>query len=158
MNNYRCFIQHWIFTLITAIGLFWSWDKGFLQLILESDVSRMCIVNFVAMISVIVLLGYGSLVYQTKTLLVRKLVDLAWFVAALAPQIGLLGTVVGLMTLFSATNFDLSNPDAVHATMSVVFTGMKTIFLTTFTGVLVGIVLKNFTYHLEQFLVDHEYI
>lgn len=76
----------------------------------------------------------------------RAPVDLGWFLVDLAVRLGLLGTIIGFILIFSSlSNINLSGGDDLKNLLIAMSGGMGTALLTTLTG-LVGASMLSFQY------------
>ena len=166
------FLRWWLFTCLILLGSFGAFYYGFFQNVWEQDFTKLSflvtglLVYFTAKagsiswkLSSLSILphAYGQAAHSSEWRLkeLKKLnndAEKGWFVSDLVMTVGMVGTVIGFMTmLVGLGDVDVSNVSTVQDLIKKLGYGMSTALYTTLFGLVCGSLLK-----VQYFNIDCE--
>jgi len=135
--------------------------KGGLVLLWEQDQTKLSILLLVIFIHMSIWCGYKTWRLsrfldrdETEKYLVEKiegLMESGWFASDLCLSIGMVGTVIGFITMMSGfATIDVSNMTTVQDMIKGLGAGMSTALYTTLVGLICSALLKIQYFNLSQ--------
>lgn len=160
LNKYKLFLRWWLFVTLVFIGGVYCWNLGLFQEIWDKDITKL---SFVIM----AIFGYMSLWCGVKTWQIsamprdqknkihladhharskkiKELSEVGWFISDIFLTMGMIGTLVGFIVMFSSgfASIDISNIKAAQAALAHIAVGMSTALYTTLIGLVSSALLK----------------
>jgi len=161
MVKHTLFLKWWLFmAAVTALTAYFI-IKGGLVLLWEQDQTKLSILLLVIFIHMSIWCGYKTWRLsrfldrdETEKYLVEKiegLMESGWFASDLCLSIGMVGTVIGFITMMSGfATIDVSNMTTVQDMIKGLGAGMSTALYTTLVGLICSALLKIQYFNLSQ--------
>jgi uncharacterized membrane protein YfhO len=133
----------WISFLIAnaAIG-FWLINLGVPVWVIENDFTFLSVIIFFLYVGSVISLWWESVVNRTP----EERFSVQWFIAQHLTVVGLLGTVIGLMTgvavLSEQSNIDPNDIESITTVLTSLFLSLSTALVTTIVGIVASLLLK----------------
>ena len=155
----------WLITVITLSGAFPLWQYGVFSDIYNADVTGIHLVIYSVFLLATVLTGFaawrtnlsgtrGQTGHFNKT--TQKIVDVCWFCSETMMTLGLIGTIAGMIYLFSMIfgDIDPSSPESLKEALGHMARGLSTAMYTTICGMIGALIIKVQLMNIEFDKVD----
>ena len=141
----------WLITTVTLCGIYPLWTFGIFVDIYEADVTSIHLIIYAVFLLATVLTGLAA--WRTSTSekhtghynrSTTKIVDMGWFLSESMMTLGLIGTVAGMIYLFSMIfgDIDVGNPESLKEALSHMARGLSTAMYTTICGMIGALIIK----------------
>jgi len=141
----------WLITTITLCGVYPLWTFGIFGDIYMADVTSIHLIIYAVFVLATILTGIAA--WRTNTSDRRtghynktttKIVDICWFLSESMMTLGLIGTIAGMIYLFSMIfgDIDVSDPDSLKEALSHMARGLSTAMYTTICGMIGALITK----------------
>lgn len=152
------FLRWWLLIVLISIASIFCYYLGFFKEIFIKDTSYLCNVIYILFLVGTVWCGWNTWqVSNKKNFKIENNLEIGWFISELCLTIGMIGTVIGFIIMFSGEYLSNINPDNAQSIMSLigsVANGMSTALYTTLVGLICSSLLKiqyfNLEYHLNK--------
>lgn len=151
MTNRWLFLRWTLVVILVLVGSFIVWQLGGFQSAWRLDATKLTF--FILFVLAITTCHCGRLSWELTNLLdsgnknglgkIETKLEHGWFAAGLCELLGYLGTIAGLIMVFTAfeapSNYD---PESIKKLITAIYPGFQTAFITTLTGLISGILLR----------------
>ena len=161
MVKHMLFLKWWLFmAAVTALGAFFA-TQGGLGVLWEQDQTKLSFLLLLIFTHMSAWCGYKTWRLskfldrdETEKYLVEKIEELmeaGWFASDLCLSIGMVGTVIGFITMMSGfATIDVSDMTTVQDMIKGLGSGMATALYTTLVGLICSSLLKIQYFNLSQ--------
>jgi len=161
MIKHTLFLKWWLFFTIVIVAAIYAASMGLVRTVWENDATKLSFLLFGILTFMSVWCGHKTWKMskvvdseEPKRGLVEHiehLTEVGWFTSDLCLTIGMVGTVVGFITMLSGfTDLDVSKIDTVQALIKELGIGMSTSLYTTLAGLICSLLLKIQYFNLNQ--------
>lgn len=161
MQKYKALFLWWIVVLTTLFGVFWADYFGLVERVWVEDVTMFTSIITAIFTGTMLYLGwlawkvsrYGSYVEMES---IKKGGETCWFISEQLMALGMLGTVIGLIHMFTVAFGDISNvdQDSLTKTLSSLWIGLGIALFTNAAGLITSIIVKFTTYFVTYDVSD----
>jgi hypothetical protein len=161
MPRHTLFLKWWLFmAAVTALAVYSALQGGIL-LLWERDQTKLSFLLLIIFAQMSIWCGYKTWRLsrfldseKTEKYLVEKIEELmeaGWFASDLCLSIGMVGTVIGFITMMSGfSTIDVSDMTTVQDMIKGLGSGMSTALYTTLVGLVCSALLKIQYFNLSQ--------
>ena len=161
MIKHTLFLKWWLFFTIIIVAAIYAASMGLIRTMWENDATKLSFLLFGILTFMSVWCGHKtwkmSKVVDSKEPKrglvehIEHLTEVGWFTSDLCLTIGMVGTVVGFITMLSGfADLDVSKIDTVQALIKELGVGMSTSLYTTLAGLICSLLLKIQYFNLNQ--------
>lgn len=148
MMRRKTFLIWWlVFTLIVA-GSILAYITGLVDRINQADFTKISFLIYALFIVFSVKCGINTAKLKEDSS--------GWFVSDILVKLGLIGTLIGLIYVFTTSlgSIDVAQPQTMKAAISSMMTGMGTALYTTIIGLTCSLILQLQLHNLEKAIED----
>ena len=138
------FLVYWSFILLQLILAFFAYQFGIFSMIYTSDVTWLSFVILGIHVATSIIIGYFT--FRNKPVDTKPL----WFISETQLSIGMIGTLVGFVILFSTVFSSIQTPDDVSSALVSIASGVGTALWTTLSGLVSSVFLKIKIVNIER--------
>lgn len=138
------FLVYWSFILLQVILAFFAYQFGIFSMIYMSDVTWLSFVILGIHVATSIIIGYFT--FRNKSVDTKPL----WFISETQLSIGMIGTLVGFVILFSTVFSSIQTPDDVSNALVSIASGVGTALWTTLSGLVSSVFLKIKIVNIER--------
>lgn len=149
----KAFTQWFLINVSIAVGFFWSLYFGVIADIIHTDVTFTCLIIFAIVVACSGAVGYHSY-HIDNPVAVKKAFGTIWFFSEISMSLGLFGTVIGCILLFSqnVSTLDPSNQAQMLKLISTMSSSLGVAFYTTACGILGNMLIRLQVINTERHL------
>lgn len=152
------FLKWWLLFVLICVFCVFGYCLNFFNIIYKNDTSYLCNLIYLLFLYASFWCGYQTWKLDKKENINKSNLEIGWFVSELCLTVGMIGTVVGFIMMFSDDNLlkiNVENQQSIMSLIGSVATGMSTALYTTLVGLVCSSLLKiqyfNLEYDLEKF-------
>ena len=140
-------LKWWIVFLASLSGLYFAGKMGFIRETYDVDYTKLSFISLLVYILSSMRLGYYAYRYPKSSTAIK----FGWFASELCLSLGLLGTLIGFLSLLSNSlgNLDVNNVETIKKAISEISSSSGTALITTIWGLSCGMILKCQCFILE---------
>ena len=154
---YIPFLRFWLFWCFQSVMSYFAWHYGIVNNIIENDVTKISIIIVFFYCIVSFIIGYRT--FDIKNIkeedekelyeISNRQCTLGWISGDFFTQLGMIGTVIGLVYCFSNFhNFDIGNIESAREVIKTIAIGVSTALYTTALGLIAKVLTTIQNYHL----------
>ena len=145
------FYMWWISVLLIGTGVFWANNMGFIQTIIQNDITY--ITSIIAAMFVAANISLAHYTYHADAAnypqeKLSNVLDMNWFLSEMLMALGMLGTVIGLIHMLSI-GFSGVDTSQMQAMLGNMWQSMGLALYTNAVGLAASILLKLQVYFLS---------
>jgi hypothetical protein len=161
MIKHTLFLKWWLFFTIMAVAAIYATSMGLVRVVWENDATKLSFLLLGVLTFMSVWCGHKT--WKMSKIIddkepkrglvehIEHLTEVGWFTSDLCLTIGMVGTVIGFITMLSGfTDLDVSKIDTVQALIKELGIGMSTSLYTTLAGLICSLLLKIQYFNLNQ--------
>lgn len=141
-------LQWWLIFCLVITGSVLAYITGFFGKVNEADFTKLSFLIYGLFILFSIKCGFNTVKLKEDSS--------GWFVSDVLMKLGLIGTLAGLIYVFSSSlaAIDVSQPQTMKAAISSMMTGMGTALYTTIIGLICSLLLQLQLHNLERGIED----
>lgn len=152
------FLKWWLFIILISVFSIFCYYLGVLKEIFTKDTSFLSNIIYLLFLSGTFWCGLNTWRFcNDKKFNIKNNLEIGWFVSELCLTVGMIGTVIGFILMFSGDHLlkvNVENSQSMMALIGAVANGMSTALYTTLVGLVCSSLLKiqffNLEYHLDN--------
>lgn len=141
----RKFLIYWAFVILQGLAAFFALQYGVFTTLLHGDPTMLSFVILTIHCLATIAIGYMTFFKETDYDL-RPI----WYISETQLGIGMVGTLVGFLILFSSVFVGISTPEDIATALTVIAAGVGTALWTTLFGLISSLLLKAMVVNLER--------
>jgi len=161
LNKYKLFLRWWLFAVLISVGFVFAWNLHIFHEIYEKDITKLSFVILAIFTYMSLWCGWKTFKltripkddsnkivkyseFYEKSKRIKELSEIGWFTSDLFLTLGMVGTVVGFIMMFSQgfASMDITNAAATREILGEIAYGMSTALYTTLVGLISSALLK----------------
>jgi hypothetical protein len=150
----KVYLKWWLLNTAVLVSCSFAFYLGIFKEAYEKDSSYLCLVIFALYIIFAFYSGWIAHNIDSKKNITEKHLDPIWFVSELCLSLGMIGTVIGFISMLKGFNDVGDGIRSVQKMMANMSYGMATALYTTLAGLIFGNLLKLQAFQIEKNLQD----
>lgn len=150
----KAYLKWWLLNTAVMVSCAFAIYMGIFKEAYQKDSSYLCLVIFCLYIMFSFYNGWIAYNFDKNKKVAEKDLDPVWFVSELCLSLGMIGTVIGFISMLKGFNDVGEGIKSVQKMMSNMSYGMATALYTTLAGLIFGNLLKLQAFHIEKQLQE----
>jgi hypothetical protein len=150
------FLRWWLFIVLISVCCVFCYNLGVFKQIFSKDTSYLCNLIYMLFLAGTVWCGWNTWQASNKrNFKINNNLEIGWFISELCLTIGMIGTVIGFILMFSGDHLlkiNIENTQSMMSLIGAVASGMSTALYTTLVGLICSSLLKVQCFNLEYYL------
>jgi hypothetical protein len=144
------FLKWWLQNTVVLVGCGFAVYSGWAKELVMKDSSYLCIVIFALYLIFSLLNGWVAYKVDSGNKVKSDALESTWFVSEVCLALGMIGTVIGFISMLSNFAQFEEGGKAIQKLLSGMSAGMGTALYTTLVGLIFGNILKMQAFQIER--------
>lgn len=138
------FLRWWLLFCLSAAALVLSYSFGFVDALLEKDITRLSFAIIAVFFGTSLYIGYITYKVNKGNTLQQSNLNIGWFITELLLAMGMIGTVIGFILMLGSSfeSINVADTGSLKAALTDMARGMSTALYTTLCGLVTSQILK----------------